>query len=127
VLLGVRSVAIGYAFTLNGTEYVEFVVSGTFALSVTITLATNVPIALVVQTNDSELDDDETVFVAIIFDGLSSFETMKVQVYGVVPPLTDAVIVIGWPSSSSVFEIIIVALTIGSVGLVNVLMLLTPV
>jgi len=41
-------------------------------------LATNVPIALVVQAKDSEPDDDETVFVAIIFDGLSSFETMKV-------------------------------------------------
>jgi len=41
-----------------------------------------------------------------------------------VPPLTCAVIVIDWPSSSSVLEIII-ALAIGPVGAVNVLLLIT--
>jgi hypothetical protein len=71
VLLGVRFVATGYAFTLNGIEYVEFVVSGTFALSITITLATNVPIALVVQTNEFDVREFETgPLNAIIFDGL---------------------------------------------------------
>jgi len=58
VLLGVRDVAIGYAFTVNGLEYIELATSFEVALSVTTTLATNVPIALVAQTKYSESDCD---------------------------------------------------------------------
>jgi len=54
-------------------EYIEFVILGVFAASVTITLATNVPIALVVQTNEF---DDVTLDV-IIFDGLLYCDIMK--------------------------------------------------
>jgi len=48
------------------------------ALSVTITLATNVPIALVVQTNEFDVREFETgPLNAIIFDGLPYCDIMK--------------------------------------------------
>jgi hypothetical protein len=65
-------------FTTIFAEYAEFVVSGTFALSVTITLATNVPIALVVQTNEFDVREFERgPLNAIIFDGVPYCDIMK--------------------------------------------------
>ena len=78
VLLGVRNIAVGAGLTTMFAEYTEFIVSGVIVLSVTITLATNVPIALVVQTNEFDVRKFETdPLNAIIFDGAPYCDIMK--------------------------------------------------